>query len=149
MQGCIDLKETRILFDAWPDGVLKEEEGIWVRDFFWSSPSSNEQSLEWIHDAELLGIANGEGVTKNRILRARCIQWLVRKLEIEPEKELYFGTLTKILHDELKDDPSPYRKDIKGLVQNLLSYCEAYLSDYIEISQPRHSQKIKILKKIA
>lgn len=145
MQGCIDLKETSILFDAWPEGVLKEEEGIWVRDFFWASPGTNEQSLEWIHDAELLGIANGEEITKDRILRARCIQWLVRKLEIEPEQELYFGTLTKILHDELKDDPAPYRKDVKSLLQNLLEYIQKYLPDMIEVSRPQHSQRIKLL----
>ncbi len=149
MQSCIDLREAAVFLDRWPEGVLKEEEGIWVRDFFWASPRTNKNSLEQIHDFELLGIAShGEAgdALNEQVLRTRCVQWLIRKLEIEPENELYFGTLTKILHDELKDDPAPYRKDIKSLLQNLLAYCIEYLENEIDISTPRYSQKIKLLK---
>jgi len=149
MQGCIDLKETTIFLDHWPEGVLKEDEGIWVRDFFWTRQGGNESSLEQIHDFELLGVESFDStkdILKEQLLKSRCIRWLIEKLEIEPESELYFGTLTKILHDELKDDPAPYRKDVKSLLQNLLSYASAYLSEIIEVSTPRHSQKIKLKK---
>lgn len=149
MQGCIDLKESDVFFDRWPEGVLKEEEGIWVRDFFWARPRVNENNLEQIHDYELLGIAppNGdEDILKEQVLKTRCVRWLTQKLEAEPENELYFGTLTKILHNELKDDPAPYRKDIKSLLQNLLAYCNEYLEGEIEITTPRYSQKIKLLR---
>jgi len=148
MQGCIDLKEASVFLDCWPEGVLKEEEGIWVRDFFWTLPGANENSLEQIHDFELLGIEsakNASDISNEKVLRTRCIRWLIRKLEIEPENELYFGTLTQILHDELKDDPSPYRKNVKSLLQNLLAYAEMYLPEIIEITTPRHSQKTKLL----
>lgn len=148
MQGCIDLKETSVFLDRWPEGVLKEQEGIWVRDFFWTQPDIEKDSVEQIHDFELLGIesaASADEITKQQILRTRCIRWLITKLEIEPESELYFGTLTKILHDELKDDPAPYRKDVKSLVQNLLTYCQKYLPDIIEVSRPNYSQRIRLL----
>ena len=150
MQGCIDLKETDIFLDRWPDGILKEAEGIWVRDFFWTYPGENKNSIEQIHDFELLSIKSLDStkyILKDQVLGARCIRWVIRKLEIEPENELYFGALTKILHDELKDDPAPYRKDIKSLLQNLLAYIETYLPDVIEITTPRHSQKIKLIVK--
>ncbi len=150
MQSCIDLKESKIFFDKWPEGVLKEEEGIWVRDFFWTQPGTDENSLEQIHDFELLGIESFDSTKealKLQVLKARCVRWLIGKLEVASENELYFGTLTKILHDELKDDPSPYRKDIKSLLQNMLAYCEEYLKTEIEITKPSHSQKIKLLHK--
>ena len=149
MQGCIGLKETSVFLDSWPEGVLKEEEGIWVRDFFWTSPDIEKNSLEQIHDFELMGVdslASVDEITESVLLKTRCIKWLIRKLEAQTENELYFGSLTKILHDELKDDPAPYRKDIKGLVQNLLVYCDRYLSGIIEISRPNHSQRIKLKK---
>ena len=149
MQSCVDLKESKIFFDKWPEGVLKEEEGIWVRDFFWALPRASESSIEQIHDFELLGIESldsTEDIMKEQVLKARCVRWLFGKLEVEPENELYFGTLTKIMHDELKDDPAPYRKDVKSLLQNLLAYGELYLRDIIEITTPRYSQKIKLIK---
>jgi HKD family nuclease len=149
MQGCIDLKETSVFLDSWPEGVLKEEEGVWVRDFFWTSPDIEKNSPEQIHDFELMGVdslASADEITEDVLLKTRCIKWLIRKLEAQSENELYFGSLTKILHDELKDDPAPYRKDIKGLVQNLLVYCDRYLSGMIEISRPNHSQRIKLKK---
>ncbi|MFN3828252.1 MAG: phospholipase D-like domain-containing protein [Micavibrio sp.] len=148
MQGCIDLKENSVFLDRWPEGVLKEQDGIWVRDFFWAQPDIEKDSVEQIHDFEVLGIesaASAKKITKQQLLRTRCIKWLITKLEIEPENELYFGKLTKILHDELKDDPAPYRKDVKSLVQNLLTYCQKYLPDIIEITQPNHSQRIRLL----
>lgn len=148
MQGCIDLKEANIFLDRWPEGVLNEEEGIWVRDFFWTQPGAKYMSLEQIHDFELLGIESSDGteeVTEEQILKTRCVKWLIKKLEIEPNKELFFGTLTKILQEELKDDPAPYRKDVKLLLQNLLEYVDVYLQNTIEISTPRYSQKIKLM----
>ena len=145
MQSCIDLREDGLMFDTWPEGVLKDEEGIWVRDFFWLKPRATVQSIEKIHDLELLGTTEYIDVLPENLLQTRCIRWLLHKLENVPEKELYFGSLTKILHDELKDDPVPYRKDIKSLIQNLLEYVEIYLDNVIEISRPQHSQKIKLL----
>ena len=149
MQSCVDLKETKIFFDKWPEGVLKEEEGIWVRDFFWAQLGADDNSLEQIHDFELLGIESFESIKdilKEQVLKARCIRWLIGKLEVAPENELYFGTLTQILHDDLKDDPAPYRKDVKSLIQNLFAYIELYLPDIIEVTTPRHSQKVKLMR---
>ncbi len=149
MQDCIDSKATAISHDQWPEGVIKENEGIWVRDFFWTHSEKNKNNPELSHDLELLGLGsinNIQDILKENVLKTRCIKWLIKKLETEPGHELYFGSLSNILHDELKDDPIPYRKDVKSLLHNLLSYAVVYLPEIIEVSTPRHSQKIRLIK---
>lgn len=149
MHGYIELKATGTTRDQWPEDIMKEDEGIWVRDLFWTQPGKNDNSLEYNHDLDLLGLDSAdsiENIPKENVLKTRCVRWLTHRLEIEPGNELYFGNLTKILHDELKDDPAPYRKNVKSLLYNLLFYVKVYLKGIIEVSTPRHSQKIKLIK---
>lgn len=148
MQASIDLKETEVYLDRWPEGVLKEREGIWVRDFFWGRPNSNEISAYQIHDLELIGASSFSQSAIEiapHVRNARCVRWLIKQLENAEGQELYFGTLAAALHDDLKDDPTPYRKDVKTLLQNLLLYCQTYLAETIEVTRPVHSQKVKLL----
>jgi len=144
MQACIDLKEKETFLDEWPDGVLKENEGMWVRDFFWSQPYTTVESTETIHDLEILCVSDfnvEESLLKENLLASRCTKWLFEVLRNSDNHELFFGNLSKILHNDIKDDPAPYRKNIKLLLQNLLAYCEKYLKSEIEITRPNHSQK--------
>lgn len=148
MQSCLDLKEDQNFFDRWPEGVLQEEEGIWVRDFFWGSPDADPTSPEHIHDLEIMGldsVSHNEPALKKQISNVRCIRWLLSVLKKADNNELYFGALTQEIHNQLKDDPVPYRKDVKTLLQNMLTYCELYIADTIEIYRPNHSQLIKLL----
>jgi len=150
MQNSIDQKETETYLDKWPEGVLEEEEGIWVQDFFWGDPGLKTANDEQTHDLEIIGISSfdiDEEDLKNHLLQTRCIKWLIGQLQSAPENQLYFGRLTQILHDDIKDDPAPYRKDVKTLLQNLLAYCERYLTEEIEITRPSYSQKIKLIWK--
>lgn len=148
MESCINIQKNNLFFDQWPEGILKEREGIWVRDFFWSLPGASENSIEKIHDLELLGFNSNmdiKNIQEKHLLQTRCVKWLVKKLDSAPNKELYFGAITKLLHDDLKDDPSPYRKDVKSLVQNLIAYAQSYLSETIEVTTPRHSQRVRLI----
>ncbi len=149
MDACIQEKEPVIHFDKWPHDILPHEEGIWVRDFFWFNPQSRApQGNEKIHDLEIIGSdsldPSAKGVNE-KVASSRCVQWFISQLKEQPENELYFGNISRLLHDELKDDPAPYRKDVKTLVQNLLAYCEVYLPNMVEISRPNHSQRAKLL----
>ena len=149
MEKHITNKEPAIHSDIWPEGILPQEEGMWVRDFFWFNPQSNwPQGNEKTHDIEIIAADSLDIKSKEvreKVLRSRCIQWLILKLENEPESELYFGKTSQLLHNELMDDPIPYRKDVKGLVQNLFAYCEVFLPEIIEVSRPNHSQRAKLL----
>lgn len=135
--------------DMWPQDILPDKEGIWVRDFFWCNPKTNlSESDEERHDLELIGVKSLKPVSKEiskKVLMSRCVQWLISKLRNQREKELYFGRITNILHNELKDDPAPYRKEVKTLVQNLLAYCEAFIPEKLEISRPNYSQRVRLL----
>lgn len=149
MDECIQNKEPIIHLDKWPQDILPHEEGVWVRDFFWFNPQSRTlQGNEKIHDLEIIGAESLDPTTKGiteKVVASRCVQWFISQLKEQPESDLYFGNISRLLHDELKDDPAPYRKDVKTLVQNLLAYCEVYLPDIIEVSRPNHSQRAKLL----
>lgn len=149
MEECISKQEPSVHLDKWPDGTLPQYEGIWVHDLFWFNPQKQSpKGNEKFHDLEIIGIESLDSENigiQQKVLNSNYVQWLISKLQDQPELELYFGTLTKLLHDELKDDPTPYRKDVKTLVQNLLAYCQTFLPHIVEVSRPNHSQRIKLL----
>ena len=134
--------------DKWPDNILRDSEGLWVRDMFWCNLLSGEcLDSEEVHDLDILGLEEfspKSSVFIDRVRESRAILWLLNILEEADDNELYFGAITKELHDELADDPAPYRKDVKSLVQNLLTYCQVCCSGIVEVSAPRHSQRVKL-----
>jgi len=46
------------------------------------------------------------------------------------------------LHDAFIDDPRPYRKDVKQLLNNLLSWIKILDIEDIKIDRPNHSERI-------
>jgi hypothetical protein len=123
--------------------------GLWVRDLLWSngrggSPSDDED-LE--HDITLVGFPYGSSVSpevEKRFCELDAVAWLIQKLRAN-DGELYFGSLTSLLHDSLLEDPKPYRKDVKTLVSNLLLWCAHMLPHMIVIDVPGHSQRVRLL----
>ena len=134
---------------SWPSDIFPLSKSIFVSDFFWFNPHTNEpQSKEKSHDIEILSAKMDlslKEVATDKFTEIHCVNWLISKLKNEPGCEIYFGKLSSILHDELKDDPAPYRKNVKILIQNLLLYCQMFIPEVIEVSRPNHSQKIKLL----
>lgn len=149
MEIYIKDKEVGIRFDQWPQDILPNKDGIWVCDFFWSNPQSTTfQENEQQHDLEIVGVESLDPLNKEvpqKVLMSRCVQWFISKLRNQPRAELYFGGITGLLHDELKDDPAPYRKEVKTLVQNLLAYCNIFIPEVVEVSRPNYSQRAKLL----
>jgi len=75
----------------------------------------------------------------------KCYQWLHASISSNYVEGIRFGELSKIIHDAIKDDPSPYRKKVKELQVNLLKYIELLASDVFEIHQPgARSQVLKM-----
>lgn len=141
------VKDGHLPAIEWPENVIPSTDGLWVDDFLWSDPlvdNSNESDID--HDLAILKLDDlNSSDLKLRLLTSRCIKWISAHLKSSPGNELYFGEIAKILHSELSDDPAPYRKDVKRLVQNLLGYIQLYLSDIIEVSRPNYSQRVRLL----
>lgn len=69
--------------------------------------------------------------------------WLEQLLK-DNDGCLYFGAITKALHDALVSDPPPYRKDVKVLLANLLNLIEEFQMDEIVIDIPNYSQRVRL-----
>ena len=120
---------------------LYTSEFLWTtyQNFLRNSISSN-QTKDFTHDLEVLKLSApyDEETTKSAFRQSRSYLWLLNILN----DELYFGELTEKLHQILADDPRPFRKNVKLLVQNLLTWLEA-CSDEVSIDQPNISIRIR------
>ena len=108
----------------WPEEILSENKTIWVRDF---------TVLDELDSAS--------------IKDSKAVQWLINKLEAAENHEMHYGAITKCLHDDLQDDPAPYRSSVKELLTVLLNRVDKCMKEKIEISIPgERSQRIKLLQ---
>jgi len=128
----------------WPEKIFQPNTNLWVSDLLWNPPSELNSNN---HDMDLLGIRSK--ASSNEVSKAfkntKIFRWLYGNLKDSESGELFFGSLTATLHNNLCDDPAPYRRAIKGLLSVLLSYCEEHAADLIRIDRPRHSQRITLL----
>lgn len=143
-------------FPDFPDSLkskfTENLDKIWVHNFPWSdvkdllSEKKNSQNI--LHDLELFGLENNDiDITKiNKcFINSKVYKWLLNVLNKETNKEIYFGNLSKIIHNSLLDDPKPYRKNVKQLQKNLFSFLKYLKLDQIQIDQPNFSQRIKLI----
>jgi hypothetical protein len=133
---------------VWSEDILAQ-----VRDEVISSIFSCEfPNTAYSHDQsdDALAFLNIEQVPfsteelKSIFLSCRAYKWLVQILKNEPSNELYFGVLTKKLHNILISDPPPYRKEVKDLLANLLTWVDVFAHDKVYIDCPNHSQRIRL-----
>lgn len=137
--------------------LRKPPERIWVTESLWSnSPeellgTSRISSDEILHDLTLLGLNVMEDIDENLLrqafLETRIWRWLEHKLKSALNREMYYGQLSAELHNSFLDHPKPYRKDVKGLLTNLLNWSVSLASDFTSIDRPKHSQRIKLKDK--
>ena len=129
---------------------------LWVHNFPWSdiqtlleNPNKNDQDI--IHDLELFGAVSAdkneiEKEIKDNFLKSKIFNWLISKLKNSENQEIYFGSLSSIIHDSLLDDPTPYRQDVKKLQVNLYSFLKYYKPNNIIIDIPKtRSERIKLV----
>ena len=137
------------------DNSFKEKfNRLWVNNFPWCNVEYLIKNLDKredniIHDLELFGLKNIEQskfeiYLKESFLKSKLFNWLVKKLETEDDKEIYFGRLSSIIHDSLVDDPKPYRKDLKQLQSNLYSYIKYFKPHNIQYERPNFSELVKL-----
>jgi hypothetical protein len=129
---------------------------LWVHNFPWSDikellndPGKNNQDI--IHDLELFGVTSKdkgeiEKEIKENFLNSKIFNWLISKLKNSENQEIYFGSLSSIVHDSLLDDPKPYRQDLKTLQANLYGYIKHFKPTNFQIDIPKtKSERIKLI----
>ena len=133
----------------WPNHIIEQEKLLLVTDFPFVKPgeycSEYEDNSKYTF-AYIETWLNDPIKKKEYLKNTKSYRWLISTLNNVEEKQIYYGNLTKLLHDGLDEDPKPYRKDIKVLLSNLLAYVEYYAKDEIELSRPNYSQLIKIIR---
>lgn len=115
--------------------------------FSYDLPETDRTDFYYGEKIGFLDILYDENIenTKNAFLLSNCYKWLTNILK-ENDGCLYFGELSQKLHDSIVSDPKPYRKDVKQMLSNLLTWIQKFdISDVI-IDRPNHSQRIRLNK---
>jgi len=124
------------------------DNGLLTKDMFWTQDISelfqceegvgNKEDCQ--HDRALLGLdqrAKREEIGR-KFVGTKAFRWLLNTVT----DEAYFGQLSNALHSALRDDPRPYRKDVKMLLDNLLKWTTAYGGEFFRVDKPNVSQRI-------
>ena len=136
------------------DSFKEKFNKLWVNNFPWSNiqyllENADKKEDNIIHDLDLFGLTNikKEDLEKElneSFLQSKIFNWLIKKLEAEENKEIYFGRLSSIIHDGLVDDPKPYRQDVKLLQANLYDYIKYFKPVNIICDQPNFSERLSL-----
>jgi hypothetical protein len=137
---------------VWPAEIKKS---LWINkvkklftsDCFRTKSGVSDNPDYLSQDLSLLGLSSLDNISAEQVSQAisesKIYNWLIAVC-LESPNGIFYGELTVKLHNDLLDDPSPYRSSIKDLLSNLLSWVETYKSTEISISRPNYSQKIEL-----
>lgn len=129
----------------WDDEIIKPVLHLWTVDMFQDEVNTTNIINK---DDRILLFGNTEDNNANNIencfKETKVYKWLISKLKEEKDRGLSFGAISEKLHNEINDNPAPYRKTIKQYVKCLLSYCKLFALDEIEISRSNYSEIIKL-----
>lgn len=140
------VKNGRSYFQ-WDDKILNllqnEIAVLFTHDF----PKSSSPYKLYSEDLVMLKLS-GEDTSFTTIKAAftecNCYRWIKSVLNQSQNKELYFGALSEKLHNTLVNDPKPYRREVKELLANLLSWITELEISEITFERPNFSQLIKL-----
>lgn len=118
----------------------------------WLEGSEQFLQPEAAHDLGLLGLfirTNVSSYSHDSLrvgLRSSSIYSWLRTTLLRLGGEGYFGQLSDELHSALLDDPTPSRQQVKGLLQNLLSWVSILSLSEIKIDRPNYSQRVQYVE---
>ena len=106
-------------------------------------------SDESIHDLSTLAVPLNcfdNTYISNKFIYSKIFLW-IRSLLIKYEGEIYFGALTKELHDSLIEDPMPYRSEVKAIVKNIYSWINIIGPEATNIicDRPNISERLRLI----
>lgn len=84
---------------------------------------------------------------KTAFCKSKSFLWLYNLVKDHEEQEMYFGAITASLHSVLLNEPKPYRKDVKLLLSNLLSWVDDLDIGTVKVDRPNHSQRVRYINR--
>jgi hypothetical protein len=131
----------------WPENIVPiEMRKLFCCDFpqLPIDDSRMDEQVPWEKVRRQLA-ANQLDAAAETLSQVPAIIWLRNALRNKADA-LRFGELTAMLHDELAEDPAPYRREVKQLLANLLSYVKFCPHIGIEITRPRHTEIVRLVE---
>jgi phosphatidylserine/phosphatidylglycerophosphate/cardiolipin synthase-like enzyme len=125
----------------WPDELNLDINNLFISDLPLCMPNETadlylvNKSLDFAVLESLLTFED----KAEYFYQSKIYRWIRRKLILQ--NSLSFGAISKLLHEELFEDPKPRRHEIKTYLQHLYAYINKYAAEEIEIKVPgRRSQ---------
>ena len=114
--------------------------------FTYDFPSTAAPNFGDVNTFEFLeiGYIPSQEELKQAFRWSKSFLWLYNYVSSCPDKTSYFGGVTAALHNSLINDPKPYRKEVKDLLANTLSWIQILDIQDIVIDTPNYSQRIRI-----
>ena len=124
-------------------------DNLWVKDL----PSSDynffinniRKNIDEIIHTKVFSIFEDSFENKNlerKIINSKIFKWIKKKLTDENINSINFGKLSNLIHNSVKDDPTPYRLTIKNLQNNLYSFLREINSDQFKIEIPGERSEV-------
>ena len=137
----------------WPDLIMEKlktnTDYLWVDNFPLSNPLQNNFSEEFHKDEKIFANISFDDkeALKDAFMSSHVTQWIMKHLNEQEEKVLFFGSLSALIHNSLLNDPKPYRKEIKDLIANFFAWVKYLDLKELIVEQPNHSQCLKLIEK--
>jgi len=133
----------------WPEEIedmfVPDYSLLFAEDF----PACQHPSDATEEDLIFLNLLPGSstGAIKNAFYGSKCFLWLYNLIKNNESQEMYFGAISVALHNVLLNEPKPYRKDVKQLLSNLLSWLADLNASEILVDRPNHSQRVRYINR--
>lgn len=131
------------IVNKWPSEIIETLVFLYFSDF---PTNSFKEELhfgenEWGEIAREWNLNRSEKAL-NQLFETKPYQYLNDILTANPTG-LSFGKISSLLHNILKNDPSPKRREVKDLLQYFTSFLEE-MDTPIRITRPNYSQIFKL-----
>jgi len=135
----------------WPDSIMDKlktnTDYLWVDNFPLSNPLQDNFSEEFHRDEKIFANIplDDKEALKDAFMSSHVTQWIMKHLNEQEEKVLFFGSLSALIHNSLLNDPKPYRKEIKDLIANFFAWVQYLDPKELIVERPNHSQCLKLV----
>lgn len=134
---------------SWPKEIselfIPDYSILFAEDF----PSCSDPLKATAEDLVFLNLVPGASLAdvQSAFEYAKCYQWLLHLVKAQDKHEMYFGAITATLHNTLLNEPTPFRKDVKQLLSNLLGWVESLAVTDLQVDRPNHSQRVRYINR--